>query len=53
MKGAKNLMKMVGSVTKTFARPIKKEHIMNTDMTSLYYYTGIAHDGSDTISLFQ
>ena len=44
MKGLTELMKLVQKITGTFVRPIKKENIMNTDMTSIYYYAGVVHD---------
>ena len=44
MKGSTDLMKLVQKITGTFVQPVKKENIMNTDMTSMYYYAGVAHD---------
>jgi len=44
MKGSTELMKLVQKITRTFVQPVKKENIMNTDMTSMYYYAGVAHD---------
>ena len=44
MKGSTELMKLVQKVTGTFVCPVKKENIMNTDMTSMYHYAGVAHD---------
>ena len=35
---------MVESAMKTFVRPIKKENILNTGISSEYYYTSISHD---------
>ena len=44
IKGSTELMKLVQKITSTFVCPITKENIMNTDMTSMYYYSGVAHD---------
>ena len=37
-------MKLVPKITGTFVHPIKKENIMNIDMTSMYYYAGMVYD---------
>ena len=37
-------MKLVQKITGTFVCPIKKENIMNADMTPIYYCAGVAHD---------
>ena len=44
MKDSTELINLVQKVTGTFVRPVKKENIMNTDMTSMYYYAGVAYD---------
>ena len=44
MIGSMELMKLVQKVAGTFVCLVSKENIMNTDMTSLYYYAGVAYD---------